>query len=363
MVETHRSFCRFCHAVCGIEIDVEDGHVLAVRGDKRHPVSQGYLCVKGRELAAQHAHPERLRGAKKRTADGTFVDLPSERALDEIAARLGDIIARDGPGAVAVYSGTHGLFSAAKPVIIAWIRALGSPWYFTPNTIDQPSQQTAWARHGTWDAGVHRFADADVMMFVGNNPGVSAFSRDGGPPYANAFKYLRDARRRGLRIIAIDPRRTELARGADVHLQVKPGEDPTLLAGMVRVILGEGLYDRDFVAAHVTGVEALRDAVADYTPAYVEERTTVPAALMERAARLFAAGRCGTAMTCTGVNMAPRPDVTQHFVVALNSLCGRFNRAGESRPQPGRAPSAACLACRCRAAAPALGRRPALPLP
>ncbi len=86
--------------------------------------------------------------------------------------------------------------------------------------------------------GVQRFADADVMMFVGNNPGVSAFSRDGGPPYANAFKHLRDAKRRGMKLIAIDPRRTELARSADVHLQVKPGEDPTLLAGMVRVRAG-----------------------------------------------------------------------------------------------------------------------------
>src|SRR5215813_8421943 len=216
MVETHRSFCRFCHAVCGIEVDVEDGRVLDVRGDKRHPVSQGYLCVKGKELAAQHVHPERLRGAKKRMADGTFVDLPSEQALDEIAVRLREIIARDGPGAVAVYSGTHGLFSAAKPTIIAWITALGSPWYFTPNTIDQPSQQTAWARHGTWDAGVNRFVDADVLLFVGNNPGVSAFSREGGPPYANGFKHLQDAKRRGVKIIAIDPRRTELARIADV---------------------------------------------------------------------------------------------------------------------------------------------------
>src|SRR5205814_7129610 len=107
------------------------------------------------------------------------------------------------------------------------------------------------------------------------------------------------------------------------------------LAGMVRVILAEDLYDRDFVAAHVAGVDALRAAVADYTPAYVEERTTVPAALMERAARLFAVGRRGTAMTCTGVNMAPRPDVTQHLIVVLNSLCGRFNRAGHPVRNPG----------------------------
>src|SRR5262245_40889668 len=192
--------------------------------------------------------------------------------MDDIGSRLIALIARHGPSAVALYSGTHGLFGSGKALAIAWVRGIGTPWYFTPNTIDQPSQQTAWARHGSWDAGPNRFADADVMLFVGNNPGVSAFSREGGPPYANAFAYLRDARRRGVRIIAIDPRRTELARRADLHLQVTPGEDPTLLAGMVRVILEEGLHDRDFVAAHVDGVDRLRAAVEDFTPEYVEGR-------------------------------------------------------------------------------------------
>ncbi len=306
-----------------------------MRGDRAHPISHGYLCVKGKELLAQHDHPERLRGARVRRPDGTFTAIGSEAAIDEIAARLTALVARDGPSSVAVYSGTHGLFSTAKRLIIAWIGALGSHWYFTPNTIDQPSQQTAWARHGAWDAGVHRFTDADVMLFVGNNPGVSAFSRDGGPPYANAFRHLRDARRRGLKIIAIDPRRTELARQADLHLQVRPGEDPTLLAGMVRVVLEEERTDRAFVAAHVAGVEALRAAVAEFTPDYVAARTGVPASQVVEAARLWASGARGAAMTCTGVNMAPRPDVTQHLVVALNSLCGRFNRAGDVVHNPG----------------------------
>jgi hypothetical protein len=98
MIETHRSFCRFCHAVCGIEVDVEDGRVLAVRGDRDHVVSQGYLCVKGRELAEQHTHPSRLRGANRRTPDGGFVDVTSEAAMDEVATRLSAIIARHGPG-------------------------------------------------------------------------------------------------------------------------------------------------------------------------------------------------------------------------------------------------------------------------
>ena len=247
MIATHKSFCRFCHAVCGIEVDIEDGRVVDVRGDREHVVSQGYLCVKGRELAEQHTNLARLRSARKRGADGVFADIPSARAIDEIAEHIAAIVARDGPNAIAVYSGTHGLFSSGKPTVVAWANAIGTQWYFTPNTIDQPSQMTAVARHGGWHAGGQRFADADVLLFVGNNPGVSAFSREGGPPYANAFRHLRDARRRGMTIIAIDPRRTELARTADIHLQVRPGEDPTLLAGMVRVVLEEGLHDREFV--------------------------------------------------------------------------------------------------------------------
>jgi anaerobic selenocysteine-containing dehydrogenase len=332
---THKTFCRFCHAICGIEVDLEDGRPVAVRGDRDDPMSRGYMCVKGRQLIEQHAHPERLRGSRKRMPDGTFAPISSERAMDEIADALERIIERDGPQAVALYAGTHGLFSAAAPLLIAWIRAIGSPWYFTPNTIDQPAQHIAWARHGSWDAGVHRFSTADVMLFVGNNPGVSCWSQDGGPPYADGFRYLRDAQRRGMKIIAVDPRRSELASRADVHLQVRPGEDPTLLAGMVRVILEEELFDREFAAAHVEGVETLRAAVAGFTPDYVEARTGVPAELMARGARLFARGPRGAALASTGVNMAPRPDVTTHLVCALNSLCGRFNRAGDLAPNPG----------------------------
>lgn len=341
-VETHKTFCRFCHALCGLEVDVEDGRLVAVRGDRDNLISRGYICPKGRQLPDQHHHPERLRSTLKRRPDGGpglthdgFDPIPVGDALDEVAWRLQKIIERDGPSAVAVYSGTHGLFSHGRALIISWIRSIGSPWYFTPNTIDQPSKHTAAARHGSWHAGIHRFSTANVMLFVGCNPGVSAFAQEGGPPYADAFRHLKDARERGMKIIAIDPRKTELARSSDVHLQVRPGEDPTLLAGMVRVILTEGLYDREFTDRHAEGIERLAAAVADFDLAYVERRTGIPAGELVRAARLFAAGPRGGAIAGTGVNMAPRPDVTQHFVVALNSLCGRLNREGDPIPNPG----------------------------
>src|SRR4051795_4072340 len=87
-VTAHTTICRFCHAYCGIEVDVEDNRVVAVRGDHNHAVSQGFTCEKGRQLPAQHHDPARLRATVRRRRDGTFEEVSSEQAMDEVAARL-----------------------------------------------------------------------------------------------------------------------------------------------------------------------------------------------------------------------------------------------------------------------------------
>jgi anaerobic selenocysteine-containing dehydrogenase len=104
----------------------------------------------------------------------------------------------------------------------------------------------------------------------------------------------------------VDPRRSQLARRADLHLQIRPGEDPTLLAGMLRVIFEEELHDQEFCREHADGLEELRAVVMDFTPEYVERRTGVAAERMVEAARLFAAGPRGYASSGTGPDMAPR---------------------------------------------------------
>ena len=99
MVETKKSFCRFCHAFCAIEVDVEDNKVVEIRGDTSDPIYGGYTCIKGRHLPEQHNHPERLRSSLKRMPDSSFQPISSEQALDEIAERLSAIIAEHGPRA------------------------------------------------------------------------------------------------------------------------------------------------------------------------------------------------------------------------------------------------------------------------
>ena len=335
MVETKKTFCRFCHANCAIEVDIDADRAVAVRGDVSDPLFGGYTCMKGRELPAQANHRERLRNALRRLADGSFTVLPSSVALDEIAARLSAIRDAHGPRSIATYCGTYGFMnSAALPVALGFHQGLGSPSFYTSITIDQPAKVYLGSRVGTWLGGPQPFSSADVSMLVGNNPLTSHYAWQGSVPPFSPSRRLRDAKARGLRLICVDPRRTMVARLADIHLQVRPGEDATLLGGMLKVILDEGLVDREFCERHVTGLPELHHSIADFTPQYVARRADVPVADLLAAARLFARGPRGVATTGTGAEMATRGSLTEHFVQALNIVCGRFCRAGEVAPYP-----------------------------
>lgn len=333
MKETRHGICRSCAAMCPILIDIEDGQPTHIIGDKHNPVYWGYTCIKGREMVRQLRHPDRLLHSVRREEDGSFTAIGSDRAMDEIAAKLQRIIAEHGPRAVASYAGTYIFtYPATQPVSTAWMKAIGSPMMFTSNTIDQPGKAIAAALHGTWSAGPQVFDDADTWLLVGVNPIIA---HSGGVPNQNPAKRLKDAVERGMKPIVIDPRRSECAERAFVHLQPRPGEDPAVLAGMLRVILTEGLYDRDFVAEHVAGVDALAAAVEPFTPDYVAVRADVPADDLVLAARTFAGARRGGATAGTGANMAPRGNLTEYLLLCLMSVCGRWLKAGERVPNPG----------------------------
>ncbi len=331
--EVRDSFCRFCHASCAIKVTVEDGRAVSVIGAKDNPIYHGYTCAKGRALPDQHRNPHRLLHSMKRGPDGKHQPIPVEEAMDEIAAQISKIVEEHGPRSVALYTGTFSFpYPAAAPMAAAWLSSLGSPMLFTSATIDQPGKMIAPALHGRWGGGSYNFDAADVWMLVGANPTIS---KSIGIPCMNPAKRLHDAVKRGLDLIVIDPRRSEAAKVAAVYLQPKPGEDPTILAGMIRVVLAEALTDDAFLMAHTRGLEGLRAAVDPFTLEYVERRAGVPGADVERAARIFAAHRSAGGNVGTGPNMAPRGNLSEYLMLALNTLTGHWRREGERLPNPG----------------------------
>ncbi|MDH3707232.1 MAG: molybdopterin-dependent oxidoreductase, partial [Acidimicrobiia bacterium] len=331
-VDTRHSFCRICHAACPVEVDVDVGHnrVVAVRGVRDDPLFEGYTCIKGRQLPDQIHHPDRLRAPLRRAPGGHFETVGTAEALDEIADQLRRIVDRHGPGAIATYTGTGGYQnSVAVETARGFHKGLGSRSFYTSITIDQPAKATAPGISGWWEAGFHDFRTADVLVAVGYNPMVSSYGPVGGLQGTNPTTILRRARDRGLKLVVIDPRRTELATFADIHLQVRPGEDSAVLAGMLRVILTEHRHDAEFCEGWVDGLDRLRAEVEPFTPDVVADRAGIDADDLVAAARLFADGDRGTIGTGTGPNMAPDSALTEHLAVTANIVCGRVNQVGD----------------------------------
>ena len=210
--------------------------------------------------------------------------------------------------------------------------AIDSPMRFSNATIDQPGKPIAMALHGRWGAGPEPFAESGVCMLVGANPLVSMW---GGIPAFNPARRLHQARKRGLKLIVIDPRKTESARKADLHLQCLPGHDSEILAAIIRIVIDEKLYDAKFVQSEAIGFDELAAAVAPFTADRVARSAGLRADDIVAAARMFANGKSGNATGGTGSNMAPHGTLMEYLLLCLNTLCGRWVKAGETVPNLG----------------------------
>jgi len=325
--------CRFCHAMCPMKVTLEDGRITHLIGDKDNPVYSGYSCVKGRNFHEFHYSPERVTRPQKRQADGSFQTVSLDQTLLEISDKLQTIIDQHGPRSVAMYTGTFSHFCPAGVMMRhGFMDAIHSPMRFANATIDQPGKPIAMALHGRWGAGPQPFETADVCLVVGANPLVSMW---GGITPFNPAKRLHDAKLRGLQLIVIDPRRTETARKADLHLQCLPGYDSAILASMIRIIIQQKLYDTEFVKAETEGFDELALAVDGFDPGRVERLAGLEVGQIEAAARLFAKAGRGIATGGTGSNMAPHGTLMEYLLLCLNTLCGRWIRAGEEIPNKG----------------------------
>ena len=328
MVESKKSFCRFCHVFCGIEVDIEEGHVQNVRGDRENEVTQGYTCQKGRAEPERIHHDDRILAPRKRVGD-SWKDVGLREALDEVAERLSDVVDQHGPESVAIYTGCGGhRTSAGGPWFVRrWLQALGSTKMYTSYTIDSPSLTIAGNRFfgGPLPANVLDVERAECALFVGTNP---AASHQLNMPQSSPSARIKQARKKGMKVIVVDPRRSDVARMADLHLQVKPGEDATLLAAMVKVILDRGLQDHEYCDQFVSGVEELHEAVSRFDLDYAAMRSGVPADMIAAAAEMFATAQSGGGVSGTGMHMAPHHNLATQLVMTLNGLCGRVDRPG-----------------------------------
>jgi len=315
-----------CDDRCGIEVHLEDGRIVDIRANEHHAWNRGRLCVKARAAVDMVYHPDRLLAPLKRTPDG-WQEIPLEQALDEIAARIAEIQERYGPRSVSVWKGEAIGFAQQETMARRFVHAIGSPNYLSNDS------QCFTARYmgftlvdGGWP--VPDLENADCVVVWGANF-----------PYAhpNLTSYVTDARRKGAKLIAVDPRLSAMARRADIHAAVRPGTDGALAWGVIHLLLESRTYDEDFVARHVLGFPQAAEYARAFTPDVVERETGVPAATVREIARSLAAAAPRVALYAgNGLEHHENGVNTIRSVAMLDALLGTFGRTGGTffRPVP-----------------------------
>jgi len=320
----HYRSCNLCEAICGIEITSAGDQHLNIRGDKDDPFSRGYICPKAVALQDFHYDKDRLKQPVRRTTRG-WERISWNEAFNEVAQNLKRIRAQHGRNAIATYLGNptvhnYGALLFAPP----FLRSLRTRNKFSATSVDQLAHHLA----GFLMFG-HQLLlpipDVDrtnYFLILGANPAVSNGSMMTAP---GMNRRLAEIRKRGGKVVLIDPRHNETARLADRHIFIRPGTDVLLLLALLHVIFEEKLTQP---APFTKGVETVASIVAEFPPERVAEITGVESDQIRTLAREFAAAESAVCYGRIGLSTQEFGGVCQWLINVLNIVTGNLDRPG-----------------------------------
>src|ERR1041384_6552296 len=312
-----------CPDTCAMLVTVEDGRAVKVAGDPAHPFTRGFLCTKVANYEQRTHSPDRVRTCLRRTGakgEGRFAVISWDEALDEIASRFKEL-AQSPEGAETIlpysYCGTMGLVQS-QSMDRRFFHRLGASQL--DRTICASAgaagyDATNGARLGT---DPERFADARLILLWGTNTITSN---------VHLWPFILEAKHKGARLIAIDPRRTRTADNCDEHIAPLPGTDAAFALGLMHVIFAEGLEDRDYLARHTVGAEELRRHVREYAPARVAEICGLEVETIVRLAREYATTRPSVIRLNYGLQRHAGGGMAVRAITCLPAVTGAWRDA------------------------------------
>jgi assimilatory nitrate reductase catalytic subunit len=335
-----RSTCPYCGVGCGVIIESDGAQITGVRGDPAHPANFGRLCTKGSTLAltaAAHLRSQRaLQPMRRAQRGGALEAVTWDAALDEAADRMAAIAVAHGPDAIGLYLSGQLLTEDYYVFNKLGKGLLGTNNVDTNSRLCMSSAVAGYKQSLGADAPPACYDDialAQTVFITGSNMAWA---------HPVLFRRLEDARRANpqQKWIVVDPRRTETAETADLHLQLLPGTDVVLHHALLHVMLWEGLIDGDYIRAHTTGFEALRDRTREFTPAHAAQVCGLKADDIVQAARWFGgvggdaeagegAARAPTlSLYCQGLNQSSSGTDKNSTLINLHLATGQIGKPG-----------------------------------
>jgi len=326
-VEIKKSVCTICdpESQCGLDVYVRSGKIIKIEGTKENPHNQGTLCSKGSALREYVYHKDRIKTPLKRVGprgSGRFQPVSWDEALGTITDHLKQIKKNSGPESVAFFSGYSFWY---RDFLHRFAYLFGSPNVLTNASVCHismiMSQILIYGIPGGPD-----LKNTRCLLVWGTNPFHSR---------TDIARHLLDAKERGVRIIAVDPRCSPVAAYADLHLQLKPGSDGALALAMAHVLINEGLYDQEFINDYAYGFDEYQEYVQEFSPEKGEELTTVPAEKIRAAARLYASLKPAALMTGSSPVVHNTNGLQNcRAAFALQALTGNYDVRGGNFAEP-----------------------------
>ncbi len=271
------SLCNSCSSKCGFTAYVKDGRIRTMKGDAEHPYCDGTLCARGYGYAAVAYSEDRLTQPLRQTASGGFEAISWDDALKEIGDKIKGIIAADGPEALVLIQDPR---PSGSYYTKRFMHALGSPNVYTHGVacnMSKVSGMTQAIGAGDFTSDV---PNAKMVMFLGRS------YADGIRPAS--LHSLQQGKANGARIVMVDPRQNASCLYADEWIPIRPATDLALILAMAHVLVEEDLYDHDYVENYTVGFEDWAQRLGEYTPAWAEKITGIPADTIDRLAHEFA---------------------------------------------------------------------------
>ena len=325
--------CPLCEATCGLEIELVDGTVKRIRGDREDVFSRGFICPKGSTLKQLHDDPNRLRrpvvraGVDERGAP-VFEEVDWDDAWRRVDELLGSVREAHGNEAVGVYLGNPNAHLLASSTHLGQvIKAIGGGAVFSASTVDQMPRHVASGY--LYGSGAHMpvpdLDRTDLLVMLGANPFASNGSICTAPDFPGRIEAVRE---RGGRVIVVDPRRSRTAEAADLHLPIRPGTDAVLLAALVHHILATGQSAPGRLTEWVDGLDGLEARLAPFTPEVAAGVTGIGADRIRALADEIATARSAAVYGRIGTTTVEFGTLATWLLDVVAMVTGNLDRPG-----------------------------------
>jgi anaerobic selenocysteine-containing dehydrogenase len=316
-----KTACIICALNCGLEIKTEGGRITKIKGDKSHPISQGYICEKSQRMDFYQNGADRIDSPKRRRPDGSYEDIDWNTAISEIAEKFTAIKNKYGGESIFYYGGGSQGNHLGGTYADSTIKALGIQ--YRSNALAQEKTGEGWVQGKMMGAPVHGdFEHCEVAVFLGKNPWQSH-------GFARTRAVLREIQNDPNRaMIVIDPRRTETAEMAEYHLAVKPGTDAWCLTALSAILVQESLIATDWLKEHTTGYAAVEAVMKKVDITHYASVCGVDEALLRSAARRIASAKSVSMIEDLGVQMNMHSTLNSYLNRLVWLLTGNYAKVG-----------------------------------